>query len=160
MGRRAQSAVPRRLPLEAPPPEGFPCMAAIQGRRRSAGPWSRGRRGQRTTSEEGALFCLGRPREEPATQTRDRVNLEGEVTQEGVYSLAVPLLYRQRSSILLNGAEPARQSFKNLVWKTSGPEHLPHQPRRPRGVRINHNNRGVGVCWPAASPSLTRPVPE
>ena len=81
------------------------------------------------------------PDKSQTLKTQDRVNPGGEVNQEGVDSLARLPLCLQRSSVLPNGTEPERERFDKLFRKTAGSEHPPPppQPRRPRGVWVNHD---------------------
>ena len=68
-------------------------------------------------------------------------------------------LCHKRPSKLSNGYKLAWQSFYKLIRDPDSSKNLPHQPRRPRGSRVDHDGWGVGVHPPAASTAPTRPVP-
>ena len=87
-------------------------------------------------------------------ETQDWVHPGGEVIQEGVHTTAGPLLCGQRSAVLPRDTEPLRQCFDEITGDLAGPKHLPHQPRWPRGVRVNHSGRGVR-CMSAGSVTIS-----
>ena len=74
----------------------------------------------------------------------DRFNPGGEVAQEGVQPPYDSPFRQQRPAFLPEGSKPARKSFHKLFRKTACPEHLPHLPRRSRGVGVDHDGWGVG----------------
>ena len=89
----------------------------------------------------------------------DRFHPGGNVVQEGVYPSSGSFLCGQRSTVLPRDIEPFCQFPDNIIGESAGPKHLPHQPRRPRGVEVDHDGQGKGVRLTAVSPAPTRPVP-
>ena len=53
-------------------------------------------------------------------------------------------LCHKRPSKLSNGYKLAWQSFYKLIRDPDSSKNLPHQPRRPRGSRVDHDGWGGG----------------
>ena len=78
------------------------------------------------------------PQESKLFQARDRIHSRRDMCQEGVEATAGPLLRRQVTPILANRPKTACKYICQGIWEPSGPQHLSHQSRRPKGVGGDH----------------------
>ena len=109
-----------------------------------------------------ALFCPGQP---PAGQgdptpgpgTPQRLGARGR--HGSLARIPDPMI---PPPVLQGDSEPIWKISDEIIGESDGPDHLPHQPRRPKGSRganCGHSVWEAGVHCKETPPAPTRSVP-